>query len=162
MTREFDLLGDPIPDNHGNPGANGHIATSEKVNKVRLLVLSRWTAKQIAEELGVSVPTLNRHYFRNTSIKKARATCISEARGRVLMLLEKKAADGNVSAIKELGKMLEKAELEALAADLAPTKTTVKPLGKKQQRSADAEHAASGGGQGILKHLPDYGQGRPN
>lgn len=139
MPREFDLLGDPIPENKGKPGANGHVATSENVNKVRLLVLSSWTSAQIAEELGISVPTLNKHYFQNKSIKHARKTVLTEAKGRVLLQLDKEASGGNVSAQKELFKILEREQLKDLSEDLtSPSRRKPAKLGKKQQRKVDA------------------------
>ena len=138
MRREFDLLGDPIPDNLGKPGANGHIATADKVNKVKLLVVAKWTSAQIAEELGISVPTLRRHYFRNRSIKRARKHSISEIRGRVLLLLDQQAKDGNVAAIKELGKIVEKAHLEDLADLIGNASPKRKTPGKKQSALAAA------------------------
>lgn len=161
VAHEFDLLGDPIPENHGKAGANGHMATSENVNKVRLLVLAKWTSAEIANELGVSVPTLNKHYFRNRSIKTARKTVISEARGRVLLMLDQQARAGNVSAIKEVGKMVAKAELDEIAAEQAHKKPA-ETLGKKQQAKADAEGIARGKGQGMARFLPKYDEGRAN
>jgi hypothetical protein len=162
VAREFDLLGDPIPENFGKAGANGHVATSENINKVRVLVLSRWTSAEIAEELGITVPTLNKHYFRNRSIKKARIAVISEVRGRVMLLLEKQASAGNVAAIKEMAKMVEKAALELLAAEIVSKKPKKKVLGKKQQLLSDAGDVANGGGQGTARFLPKYDAGRVN
>ncbi len=160
--RNFDLLGDPIPENHGGVGASGHIARPELINKVRTLVLCKWTAAAIAVELGISVPTLNKHYFRNTSIKRARKHVISEARGRVMLLLEKEAVGGNVSAIKELGKIIDKVELEVAAENLTKAPPKQKKLGKKVQAVADAESAAGKSTGGIMSHLPDYHKERPN
>lgn len=162
MAREFDLLGDPIPANFGKAGANGHVATAENVNKVRVLVLSKWTSAEIAEELGITVPTLNKHYFKNRSIKKARSTVIGEVRGRVMILLEKQAASGNVAAIKELGKMVENASLELLAAEVIEKKPKGTALGKKQKILSDAHTAANGKGSGTARFLPKYDSGRPN
>ena len=139
MEREFDLLGDPIPENKGKPGANGHVATSKNTNKVRMLVLSRWTSAQIAEELGITVPTLNKHYFKNRSIKHARKTVLNEVKGRVLLQLDKEASDGNVSAQKELFKILEREQLAELSKDMtSPARAKAPKLGKKQQRKVDA------------------------
>lgn len=151
MARKFDLLGDPIPDNHGKVGRNGHIATNENINKVRLLTLANWTASQIAEELGISVPTLNAHYFRNTSIKRARQHVVSEVRGRLLLQLEAQAAKGSVSALKEMGRIVHRAELEMLGAELTGPKAPVKRPGKKAQRKIDA--AKSDGQWGFLPNV---------
>lgn len=137
MVRDFDLLGDPIPEGRGKPGATGHIPTAERVNKVRLLVVARWTSQQIAAEIGVSVPTLNRHYFRNGSIKRAREVVIAEARGRVFLQLDRAAEAGSVSAMKELGKLVLAEELRGMASDIRKPKAVDK-LGKKEQRKRDS------------------------
>ena len=137
MAREFDLLGDPVPENFGKPGANGHVPTAEKLNKVRLLVVAKWTAKQIADELGISVPTLNKHYFRNASIKRSRAIAIAEAQGRVMLQLDLAASEGSVSAMKELKKQFERAELELYGKELTDPKKAM-PIGKKELRKRAA------------------------
>ena len=161
MAREFDLLGDPIPENHGKPGANGHIATAENVNKVRLLVVAKWTAAQIAEELGISVPTLNEHYFKNRSIKHARNQAIAEAKGRVLLQMQQAADDGNVTAQKALQAMIEREELAAIDAKVkkaSPTKPAYRR--KKDIEQEEAEQVADQkGAGGIGRHLPDYNKG---
>lgn len=64
----FDLLDDPIPDNFGKPGASGHLATAENVNKVRLLLIAGKEKKAIAAQLGITVPTLTKHHFRSGAI----------------------------------------------------------------------------------------------
>ncbi len=140
MAREFDLLGDPIPATRGRPGRDEHVATASNVNKVRLLVLADWTAKQIAEEIGVSVPTLNKHYFRNGSIKRARETVLAEVKGRLMLQLDAEAAKGNVSAMKKLADVVAKEELRAIQREMQdkPTKPKAKKLGKKEQRLVDA------------------------
>jgi hypothetical protein len=140
VAREFDLLGDPIPEGRGDPGRTGHIATAENVNKVRLLVAAKWTAQQIAEELGISVPTLNKHYFRNGSIKKAKLVVLSEARGRLMLQLNAAAEAGNVAAMKELSKLIDRVELEEIEKTFTGSKKTAKakPLGKKEQAQREA------------------------
>ena len=158
MAREFDLLGDPIPDNRGKVGATGHIPTVENINKVRLLIVAKWTAAQIAEEIGISVPTLNKHYFRNKSIKHAKAVSISEAKGRILLQLNKAAIGGNVTALKELLKLVEREELAMVSDTLTDRKPKKKKLGVKQQGLEDARDIA-----GSSAFLPDYGKtGKPN
>ena len=124
----------------------------ENVNRIRLLVVAKWTAAQIADEIGISVPTLNKHYFRNKSIKHARAVSIAEAKGRILLQLNKAADDGNVAAQKELLKLVEREELALLSGLLPMRKAKPAKLGKKQQALKDASDMA-----GSSSFLPDYG-----
>lgn len=139
MKREFDLLGDPIPEGRGKPGATGHIATAENVNKVRWLLVSGMKKPQIAEHLGITIPTLNKHYFKNLSVRNAQLAAISEVRGRTLLQLDKAAQAGSVSAMKEIGKIAKQAELECLASDIRKSNSSAKPLGVKAQRKEDAK-----------------------
>lgn len=148
MTREFDLLGDPIPDGRGQPGRTGHIATAENVNKVRVLVLAGWGVKEIAEELGIRAPTLRKHYFPNRSIKDASRRVLLEQRARTMLQLDEAAAKGNVGAQKEILRLVEALERKMLG-EVAP-RSEPKPersrLGKKARRQIAAhEHASAGG-----------------
>lgn len=159
MRRDFDLLGDPIPDNFGKPGANGHIPTKENVNKVRSLVSSGWTLAQIADELGIKTPTLRKHYFQKRSIKTARVHSIREAKGRVRLQLEREAEKGNVSAMKEINKMLEKEELDLLRRDAQDPPVVGRrarpiPKGKREILEIKAERA--------LEEDPDLNPGFMN
>lgn len=155
MAREFDLLGDPIPEGHGKAGAPEHRVTAENINKIRLLVLARWIAKDIANEIGVSVPTLSRHYFKNGSIKAARARSMAEVKGRVLLQLQKEADGGSVSAQKEIWKIVEKEELLALSKSVPNRAPSAKSKGKKQSAYDRALGVATTG-----KFFPDYASGK--
>ncbi|MEO0485282.1 MAG: hypothetical protein AAF092_05165 [Pseudomonadota bacterium] len=151
MNPKFDLLGDPIPDNHGKAGANGHIATAENCNKVRLLLVAGVDQKQIAEELGVSVPTLTKHYFKSGSkaIKAARRRAVADERAKNILRLDAAAQKGNVSAIKELNSILADEAIRQRAADVQDGTEDSKPKkpeapaprGKKEKQVAAAEDA---------------------
>ncbi|WP_206678010.1 hypothetical protein, partial [Salmonella enterica] len=56
----------------------------------------------IAAELGSSIPTLNKHYFESgrVSLAAARAKAVAESKAKALLLLNREAAKGNVTAIK--------------------------------------------------------------
>lgn len=114
MARDFDLLGDPIPEGRGEPGRTGHIATAENVSRVRVLLLAGLSKGRIADELGVSLPTLNKHYFAGgrISLRQVREMALAEARARNLLQLERAAATGNVSAIKAVGQRLDRLAIE--------------------------------------------------
>ncbi len=148
MAREFDLLGDPIPENHGKPGANGHTPTAETLRKVRVLLVSGMPKKRIAEELGISMPTLTKHYFHSgkVKVKLAHEFALAEQRAKVLLQLDEAASGGNVSAMKAMKKILDEEDMKLLAAQAAgdtgePAKTRPMPKGKKEQLTAGAAAA---------------------
>lgn len=150
MTPKFDLLGDPVPENHGKAGANGHIPTSRNVNKVRLLLISGMDKKRIAEELGVSVPTLTKHYFASGAkeVKDARKKALVDARAKNLLRLDEAASKGNVTAIKEQNAILLAEAIKDRHSEVAgddedagakPRKAAPAPRGKKEQQSEAAK-----------------------
>lgn len=141
MAVEFDLLGDPVPENKGKPGANGHVATAANAKKIRLLLVSGFTFEGIAKEMGISVPTLRKHYFQNGRVKyrEARARAIAQERGRNLLLLDAEAEKGNVSALKEMRKVVNEASI-----DLMDQAAQNPGRGKARERVADVAPKAEG------------------
>lgn len=140
MKRDFDLFGHPLPRNLGEVGRNEHVPTPENVNRVRQLVMANWTAEQIADELGISRPTLRKHYL--PDIEKARVIVLGEVKAKVVIQLEKAAEDGNVAAMKELLRMVREGELDqgVGARDPAPPESDKEEkLGKREQQHRDAQ-----------------------
>lgn len=111
MGRGFDLLGDPIPEGRGEPGRTGHIATAENVSRVRLLLLAGLPKGRIADEVGISLPTLNKHYFASGKIsaRHAREMAVAEARATNVLRLDKAAKQGNVAAMRAMHGIIERA-----------------------------------------------------
>jgi hypothetical protein len=143
MARDFDLLGDPIPEGRGLQGRTGHIPTSTNAKKIRLLLIAKWTIDAIAEEIGISAPTLRKHYFRNGKINlgRAREIAVQEVRGRTLLQLDKAAEAGNVSAIKEIRRIADVADVSDLPKAMTPAKAP--RLGKKEMAAKDAQQPDS-------------------
>ncbi|MEP4195971.1 MAG: hypothetical protein ABJL99_10090 [Aliishimia sp.] len=135
-------MGDPIPDNHGKAGANGHIATSESVNKVRMLLVAGYDKKDIAAQLGISIPTLSKHYFSRglKQIERARSSALAAAKAKNILRLDQAAGKGNVAAIKALNDIYQAELISILAAEIAggrvgeDPKPKAAPRGKKDQQ----------------------------
>ncbi|WP_157946809.1 hypothetical protein [Thalassobius sp. I31.1] len=142
MNPKFDLLGHPIPENHGKAGANGHIVTPENVNKVRLLLIAGRQKKDIAADLGISIPTLTKHYFLSGAkeVKEARQRALADERAKNLLRLDEAASKGNVTAIRELNSILAAEAIKDRAREFngvteeksAPARPA--PRGKKEQQ----------------------------
>lgn len=137
----FDLFGDPIPEGFAGRGRPPHIVTDEKRRKVMLLLAIGKTEDEVAAGIGITAKTLRKHYSRLLRVR-------DEARARLeagmLDAVAIKAADGSVSAIKELDRLLEKYDRVRIARTVSqrsgekPDK--VVPLGKKElQRQAAME-----------------------
>lgn len=108
MNPEFDLLGDPVPANFGGRGRPAHIPTQENRSKIRLLLAFGWSNRRIAQALRITTDTLKKHYFVELRQRDEARPSLEAAS---LMMTYKAAAEGNVSAIKELNRLIEKDEL---------------------------------------------------
>lgn len=138
MYPKFDLLGDPIPDSRGKAGRTGHIATAENTSKIRTLLVAGMKLEQIAREMGITVPTIRKHYFANGRLKAkdAREWALAEARAKNLLQLQAEADRGNVSAIKAMDKVLDRCERRILDDDAAMRDRPSKPMPKGKKHDA--------------------------
>lgn len=147
MMRDFDLFGNPLPRNLGAVGRNEHVATAQNVSRVRQLVIAGWTTDDIAQELGISRPTLRKHYL--PDVKKGRVVAMSELKAKTIARLDKAADDGNVAAMKELLRIVNDEEINDGIG--APQQTAAEPqLGKKEQAQRAAQNAHEGTGWNQL------------
>lgn len=156
MADVFDLFGDPVPPNWGERGRPQHVPTQQNRNRVSLLVALGWSPPRIAAALFVTAPTLRKHYF--SELKFAQV-----ARDRLVAQLGIKLLEGvnagNVSAIREFQKYLERNDL-MLYGQTAPQQPRKqaggdKPvkapkLGKKEQAELDARSPDAGSTLGEL------------
>jgi hypothetical protein len=138
MSLNFDLLGDPIPENHGGRGRPPHIPTQENRSQVRVLLGLSWMPVAIARSLRITLPTLRKHYF---SELKDREMARFQLKAAQIMMTYRAADANNAGAIKQLGEHIRQAELGALQADVEKRQKPKKPakLGKKEQQQQAAE-----------------------
>lgn len=144
MTEILDLFGDPLPANWGMRGRPEHVASQQNRNKVSMLVALGWSNERIAAALFVTIPTLRKHYF---SELKFRAVARDRLDASLAMKLWDQVQSGNVGAMKEFQKFVERNDLMLYGQTARPVveKPAKEPkLGKK----AEAERAA---------HQPDVG-----
>lgn len=136
--REVDLFGDPVMPRHEGRGRPEHVRTLENSNKVLLGFARGLTVKEAATAIGVSVPTLRKHYSSEVAQRDAAAVRFEMVQ---LHRLNEGAKAGSVSAEKELGRRLEKARIDVLSDQVSRNARAPKPekLGKKaaMQREAD-------------------------
>lgn len=143
MADIFDLFGDPVPANWGGRGRPQHIATVEYRNKVKLLLAFGWSNGRIACALGITEPTLRKHYF---SELKFRGEQRDRMDASLAMRLWKEVEGGSVSAMKEFRKLVEvndRMEIErSMGSQPAADKTQAagkKDLDRRRAIDADAD-----------------------
>lgn len=95
---ECDLLGDPIVENWRGRGRPQHVPTTENRLKIKLLLAQGWTDMRIAGALGITPPTLRKHYF---SVLRLRDTARDQVEATGLATLWSLGRSGNVAAMKE-------------------------------------------------------------
>jgi hypothetical protein len=141
MSDSFDLLGDPVPEGFGKRGRPPHVPTDEKRLKVRVLMAflgneAGWE-DEVAAGLGISVPTLKKHYFREL---KEKVSARRQLKATLLYKLMSESEAGNASAIEKLFKRLDKMELSELEAAVRARGDKREPKGKKElQKEAASE-----------------------
>lgn len=129
----FDLLGDPIPPNKGKRGRPQHVPTKGNANKIMLLLAQGWTDVRIAGALGITIPTLKKHYF---SVLKTRDIARDRVESIGLLSLWNMGREGNVAAMKEYFR-----RHDAAIGDLFNAKVDkeTEKVGKKEQTRREAE-----------------------
>jgi hypothetical protein len=148
---DSDLLGDPIPEGLGKRGRPPHRPSDENRRKVMVLAAFDKNEAQIAASLGISEPTLKKHYFREL---RSRLEARQRLEGKLLSALMKQVDAGNVSAIDKVFKRLDRHDLALGVPKPAKARPTRAPkLGKKEQAVVDAGEASKDGEWGsLLRH----------
>ncbi len=134
----LDLFGDPVPPEHVGRGRPPHTVTEKNRQKVMLLLALERSDDEVASAIGITAPTLRKHYFREM---KARREARLRLDGALLGALASEAAAGNVAAVKELFKRLERHDNFKLAqsvADRGSKADQAPPPGKKEKARQDA------------------------
>lgn len=134
---DVDLFGDPVQPRREGRGRPEHVWSRENSNKVLLAFARGMTVKEAATAIGVSVPTLRKHYSSEVAQRDAAAIRFEMVQ---LSRLNTKAAGGSVAAEKELGRRIEKARLDDLSKSMAAPAPGPERKGKK----AEAQEAAEG------------------
>jgi hypothetical protein len=135
-----DLFGDPIQPHADGRGRPEHRWSLENSNKVLLAFARQLSVKEAATAIGVSVPTLRKHYSSELAQREAAALRFEMVQ---LARLNDGAKAGSVAAEKELGRRLDKAALQQLSEKVIGRGRVAKPaaIGKKEAALEAAKEA---------------------
>lgn len=143
MVLNFDLFGLPVRERRGDAGRPSHEPTDEIRNKIMVLFALGWTMESVAQSVGLSVPTFRKYYFSEIRMQQV---ALLRVKGRHIDRLWQKAEGGDVGAMKEIGKMLDRVELAALSERVSTRKeeepARAPKLGKKEQQKIAAGEVA--------------------
>lgn len=119
------MLGDPVPAGFKGRGRPPHVPTDEKRKTVMMLWAFGKTNAECAAALGITEPTFNKHYFKNSHMKQIRDESMNRLFAKTLSSLLAQVEAGNVSAIDKM--------LNRIDRHLLRTGATRAPkLGKKE------------------------------
>lgn len=143
MTEDFDLFGNAYVAEPPRRGRPEHVVTKKNRNRVSMLVALGWTNQRIAPVLGITLPTLRKHYFFEL---RQREAARDKLEARRLEMAWQLAEAGNVAALREFGRLLDRNDLMVAEAKFAgetspKREPDQKPKGKKDLDRARALEA---------------------
>lgn len=157
---EVDLFGDPWTPPKDPRGRKRHKRIPQLAEKIAVLRAQGASQEEIADAVGLSVPTLTKYYLRELDEGPALAKAVL-----VQALWAKAVEGGNVSAMKAMLAQFDKGD--AVRADgrvrargnhggggSAPPVAAEPKLGKKAERQAAAERVVVAGGLYAVPAAP--------
>src|SRR5690606_36814981 len=97
-----------IPEWKGKRGRPPYEVTERDRNKIKLLLALGWTITRMANAIDVSPATLKRYFRAELKERDAMRDRLDARRFEIAM---EQANAGNVAALKELGKMIERSDM---------------------------------------------------
>jgi DNA-binding transcriptional ArsR family regulator len=133
----FDLFGLPVRPRREGRGRPEHEWTKENSNKINLLMAVGHEIKDIAAAIGVSAPTLRKHYFSELDGLRVAALRLT---AHQLFRLNREAEAGNVAAEKALLAFTDRERTKIASDRVAARSDGPDPkLGKKAERAEEAK-----------------------
>lgn len=140
MESNFDLFGQPVREGFGQRGRPPYEPTEKDRNKIKLLLALGWANQRIANGVGISPATLKRYFRAELKVRDVMRDRLDARRFEIAM---EQANAGNVTALRELGAMIERNDRMLVESDMGvgQEKATERP-GKKaidEQRAMAAD-----------------------
>jgi hypothetical protein len=135
---ERDLFGDLCTLPSGRRGRPAHRWSQSAADKVMLGLAMRYSDREIAAGLGISVPTLRKYYFSELKRRDMQRMRFELWRAETLAA---KANEGDTGAMKELAKVIEKRDRHLLSEKLKAEGGDQPAEGKKEARKRAAADA---------------------
>ncbi|MBD9652009.1 helix-turn-helix transcriptional regulator [Ensifer sp. ENS09] len=148
MDQDFDLFGQLVPNWKGKRGRPPYQPTEKDRNKIKLLLALGWSIERMANGVGISPATLKRYFRAELQERSAMRDRLDARRFEIAM---EQSNAGNVAALKELGKMIERSDQMLIDARLRgdDRKPEKEPeVGKKEARKDAAKTAGEGSSWG--------------
>jgi len=138
MAEDFDLFGHPIRAGCGERGRPAYQATEKDRNKIKLLLALGWSIGRIANGVGISPATLKRYFRAELKARDAMRDRLDARRFEIAM---EQANAGNIQALKELGRMLERSDLMVIETEIAKAPADMAEKAKAGKKVIDKQRA---------------------
>ncbi|MED5546116.1 MAG: hypothetical protein VYD90_12775 [Pseudomonadota bacterium] len=155
----FDLLGHPVPANKGAKARPQHAPSAENLEKIIILLGMGRSEADCAAAIGLSVPTMKKHYFSHAEVRKAKRHAGLVLEAELLARLNEQSLAGKTSATEKLLKRLDKARLGPVPT--AQTRASKRKGVKEERRDAAYDAGRGDDGWGPLLH-GEIGRTLPN
>lgn len=154
MEQDFDLFGNPLASGGRTPGRPEHKPTEENIIYIMVLLSSGMTNKEVAKTIGISVPTLRKHYLHLT---RARDVILARLRAKLRTAQIQQGLAGNAAALAGALRMLDTVSAEAAAKDLrnrAANQSAPASTGYVSKKQQSLERAGAVGGKYAVPPAP--------
>ncbi|TPI39303.1 AraC family transcriptional regulator [Mesorhizobium sp. B3-1-9] len=138
MEPNFDLFGHPVREGFGNRGRPPYEPTEKDRNKVKLLLALGWANQRIANALGVSPATLKRYFRADMRERDAMRDRLDARRFEIAL---EQANAGNVTALRELGAMIDRNDRMSIEASMGRGRDEDKTSEKVGKKIVDEQRA---------------------
>ncbi|MCF6111986.1 AraC family transcriptional regulator [Mesorhizobium muleiense] len=138
MEPNFDLFGHPVRDGLGMRGRPAYEPTEKDRNKIKLLLALGWANQRIANGVGISPATLKRYFRAELKVRDAMRDRLEARRFEIAM---EQANAGNVTALKELGNMIERNDRMEIERSMGKPRDEDKPAEKVGKKVVDEQRA---------------------
>jgi DNA-binding transcriptional ArsR family regulator len=139
ISGEVDMFGHPVIYRDAKRGRPAHERTAENAKRVSMLFALGRSVAEVAAALGITQPTLRKHYFSEVQQRQAQ---LDKLEADQMVKLFEQSESGSTSATKALLDKCEDARRARMAGDLVKDrKAQAKPApkGVKAQRAAEAQ-----------------------
>lgn len=136
MSYDFDLFGNPVDAAGRKAGRPEHEPTQEMIINIMVLLAAGMTNKEVAQTVGISVPTLRKHYFHLT---RNRDVLLNRLQAKLRTAQIQQGLAGNAAALAGALRTLDTVNAERVSRTLSE-KTANQPasrsgyVSKKEQR----------------------------
>lgn len=138
MEPNFDLFGHPVRDGRGMRGRPAYEPTEKDRNKIKLLLALGWANQRIANGVGISPATLKRYFRAELKVRDAMRDRLDARRFEIAM---EQANAGNVTALKELGNMIERNDRMEIERSMGKTRDDDRSTDKVGKKIVDEQRA---------------------